>query len=363
MKAFGWKTALIGCGILLLGSNIARSVLADSPAVVRESDRRDARRNVHPSCGSDPRLAAPPGRSVGGNGVIEPKGREIRVAANVPGVISRIAVSEGDAVEAGAILVELDTSVETATLETAEADVRAANAELVRTVRGNRREDVQAALAEAQAAQAQAQLSEGVAERFKRAAEGGGATPDEVDRAVRQAQADRARFELADARKRASIAGSRSEDVTAARARLQVAEGRVKQARAALEQRIVRAPAAGRILQSRYRNGEFYSPGAGEPLINMGDTRELRARIDVDERDIGQVALGRSAVLRVPALPSLDFTGKVVEIGSRMGRKNVRADDPVERNDSKILEVLVAIDDPGRLVVGQRIVGYIMLDR
>ncbi|HEX4473944.1 MAG TPA: hypothetical protein VH142_02635 [Polyangiaceae bacterium] len=42
-----------------------------------------------------------------------------------------------------------------------------------------------------------------------------------------------------------------------------------------------------------------------------------------------------------------------------MGRKNVRTDDPVERNDTKILEVVVALDPTERLVVGQRVMGYI----
>ena len=120
----------------------------------------------------------------------------------------------------------------------------------------------------------------------------------------------------------------------------------------------MRAPIAGEVLQVKYRAGEYYQPGA-DPLVVLGDTRALRVRMDVDERDVARVAVGDVATLRVSAMPRKDFTGKVVELGRRMGRKNVRTDDPAERNDTKILEVVIAVDAPAGLVVGQRVVCYL----
>ena len=55
----------------------------------------------------------------------------------------------------------------------------------------------------------------------------------------------------------------------------------------------------------------------------------------------------------------MDYRGRVEEIGRRMGRKNVRTDDPVERNDTKILEVVLTLEAPRGLLVGQRVVGFI----
>ena len=52
----------------------------------------------------------------------------------------------------------------------------------------------------------------------------------------------------------------------------------------------------------------------------------------------------------------------MLEIGRRMGRKNVRTDDPVERNDTKILEVLVELAPPPAdrpLFVGQRVIAFL----
>jgi hypothetical protein len=57
----------------------------------------------------------------------------------------------------------------------------------------------------------------------------------------------------------------------------------------------------------------------------------------VDERDVGRVARGAAVRIRANAFPGVELTGKVEEVGLRMGRKNVRTDDPAERNDTKIL--------------------------
>jgi multidrug efflux pump subunit AcrA (membrane-fusion protein) len=81
-------------------------------------------------------------------------------------------------------------------------------------------------------------------------------------------------------------------------------------------------------------------------------------RVDVDERDIARVKLGAPGYVTLSAFPGRRFSGKVVEIGARMGRKNVRTDDPVERLDVKILEVVLRIDGPEGLVPGIRVTAY-----
>ena len=356
-----WSWFVMGILCLFLGSNIVRSVLADAPTNPRETDRQVAAREIQAPGVNDERLAVPTGSNIGGSGIIEPRDRELRIAPAVSGRIASVLVHEGDVVQAGAVLVELERAVEEADLAATEADVEAAEAELSRLVRGNRRDDVLAAIAEAEAATARAALSRGVAERTRAANAGGGATRDELDRAERQAEVDAANAETAEARKRVAVAGTRGEDIAAARARVSAASARRDRARAALEQRTVRAPAAGEVLQVKARAGETAQPGA-DALVVLGDTSALRARIDIDERDLGTLRVGAAATVRVAAYPGVDFTGRVVELGRRMGRKNVRSDDPVERNDTKVLEVVVelATVPQGRtLYVGQRVMGYV----
>ncbi len=144
-----------------------------------------------------------------------------------------------------------------------------------------------------------------------------------------------------------------------AHARYLAAQARRDQAKAQLDRLTVLAPIAGEILRVKYRAGEYYNPAGSEPLITMGDTSKLRVRMDLDEREVGRVKLGAAAYVTADAFPDVRFAGRVAEIGRRMGRKNVRSDDPVERIDTKILEVMIDIDDSSRLIPGLRVMSYV----
>jgi ABC exporter DevB family membrane fusion protein len=315
---------------------------------------------VSPDGTPDERIAVPPGDLVGGNGVVEPRAPETKLAASIAGRIAAIHVREGETVTAGTPLVELETAVARAALDAAEAEVAVARAELARHRRGSRSEDIEAADAEAEAAVARALLSEGVRDRLDSLAPSGAVTTDELDRTRRQAEADRHAADTAAARRRATLAGSRSEDIRAAAARLAAAEARRDQARASLEQNILRAPIDGEVLAIKYRVGELFAPG-GDPLVVLGDTSRLRVRMDVDERDVARVREGAAAFVTVDAFPGRRFEARVVDLAHRMGRKNIRTDDPTERLDTKVLETVLELTDPAPpLVPGMRAMTYIV---
>lgn len=300
------------------------------------------------------------GALIGGNGVVEPAQRETRVAAQVTALVKQVLVKEGQQVKQGDVLVQLENGVEFAQLQSAEAEAVAERANLTRTLKGLRVEDRDAVNADAQAARARAELSASVAARTEQLAKSGAATPDELERARRQAQQDGAALKANEARLRAAEAGSRGEDIAFARARVLGAEARVAQAKAQVERLSIRAPIDGEVLQVKVREGELYSFQGSDPLVVMGDTRTLRVRMDVDERDISRVQLNAAAWVTADAFGAQKFNGKVVEVGRRFGRKNVRTDDPVERNDTKILEVVIQLDSNERLVPGQRVNSFIV---
>jgi HlyD family secretion protein len=357
---FRWFHPLAAAVVAAMTFSTANMLRAAPPTTPSPHDVGKAGRVEPPPTGQvDFREAGPPdGTLASGYGMIEPNDRETKVAAALPGRIARIAVAEGQHVAAGDVVVELDHTVEQAAVVAAQADADAADAALVRAVRGSRHEDVEAAMADAATAKARAELSKGVAERTASVQAGGGATADEVDRARRQADADTAAAKAAEARSEAVIAGSRREDIMLARAQAMAAHARVDEAKATVDRLTVRAPIAGEVLQSKFRAGEYEQPG-GDPLIVMGDTVHLTARMDVDERDVGKVAVGAKVIVRADAFGDKDFVGHIREVGRHMGRKNVRTDDPAQRNDTKILEAVVELDAPAGLVVGQRVTCYV----
>ena len=82
-------------------------------------------------------------------------------------------------------------------------------------------------------------------------------------------------------------------------------------------------------------------------------------RIDIDERDVARLRIGARGFATADAWSDKQFTGKVVEISRRFGRKNVRTDDPIERIDTKILEVVLELDDAKTLIPGQRVLSFV----
>lgn len=364
LKQFTSSLPLVGF-VLMLATCGAQLVRTATAAPVTEPVAKDAVKSARQAKaatgGIDERLPMPEVGAgvVGGNGLVEPAQQETKVAAQVSAVVQQVLVKEGDQVKAGALLVQLNNTVEQASLDSAEADLAAEKANLARTLKGLRLEDRDAVAAEAQASKSRAELSASVLVRTEQLAKSGAATVDELDRARRQAQSDQASYQATAARLRAAEAGSRAEDIGFQRARVQAAEAKVAQARASVERLAIRAPIDGEVLQVKVRAGELYSFQGTEGLVIMGDTSKLRVRMDVDERDIARVATGAQAYVTADAFGSRHFTGKVVEIGRRFGRKNIRTDDPVEKNDTKILEVVIELDSNGSLVPGQRVTSFV----
>ena len=71
------------------------------------------------------------------------------------------------------------------------------------------------------------------------------------------------------------------------------------------------------------------------------------------------MVVGASAYVTADAFGAERFTGKVVEVSRRFGRKNIRTDDPIEKNDTKVLETVIELESNTRLVPGQRVSSFI----
>ncbi len=356
--------ALAGAAAVVLVNTLRR---ADQPiGLPGAADvARERARVVAPKAGQDEREAVPPPPAAAcGSGVVEPADREARITAAVAGRIAEVLVVEGQDVAAGDPLVRLDADTFRATQAAAEAEVAVAAAELARTRAGLRPEEVASLEADAEAQRARLGRAEKEAERLVALVAVGAAQDADLDRARRQVDADRFLLRSGEARRDMARAGARAEDVAVAAARLRAAEARRDEAAAHVLARVVVAPRAGRVLAIKCRPGEHHAPqqvGAAEPLLLLGDVRRLRARIDIDERDVGKVRAGDPGFVTAPAWPGRRFQGRVVEVGLRMGRRNVRTDDPVERIDTRVREVVLELDVEGSadLVPGMRVSGWL----
>jgi HlyD family secretion protein len=344
---------------LLLVVGVFSALRAGALWDVMPEDRDEANKPFDPANPDAIVEPLPPAEMIGAPGLIEPREREVRVSPEVPGVVDSVPVIEGQRIYMGEHVVLLRQVAEEAAMNAARAEADAARAALALLEAGTREEDVRAAEADAMAAAARAKLSLDTLERVKSLHEKGSASADELDRAKAQASADEETAKAAGARKDALAAGARFQDIDAATARVAAAEARAQQAEATYQRMTIRAPIDGEVLQVLVRPGEYAQPG--QALVVMGDTATLRARLDVDERDIRKVTIGMTGYVIADGIPD-KFPGKVVEIARRMGRKNVRTDDPAERVDTRIIEVVLELEGEPKLPVGLRVSGFLQVD-
>jgi len=90
----------------------------------------------------------------------------------------------------------------------------------------------------------------------------------------------------------------------------------------------VRAPFAGTIIEAPALPGAHVT--LGTPFFKMADPSSLWARIHIFEKDLALVRSGSAAVLRTPAFPGREFSGRLVLIGPVMDEETRTVEGRVE---------------------------------
>jgi multidrug resistance efflux pump len=292
--------------------------------------------------------------------------RTISVGSRVGGRIKTVLAKEGDEVQAGQPLLELEPADWSAQRLMAKGQLDEANAALERAQKGARPEEIQQAKARAQtaaaalqetragarseqiaaakarleAAQASADKASIDAERarklFETQAISQGAL-DDANAAIKGALAQRnaaaqelaelqngsrredlqqaaARADEARASQRLLEAGSRVEDIAAAQAVVEAAQGRLDQIDVNIAELVVRAPRASRVESLDLRPGDILAPNATAASLIEQD--QLYVRIYVPETQIGHIHPGQAVPIVVDSFPHRTFRGVVEHVNS-----------------------------------------------
>ncbi|CAN5429487.1 HlyD family efflux transporter periplasmic adaptor subunit [soil metagenome] len=250
------------------------------------------------------------------DGKADVEGGVIQVAARRQGIIREVLVQEGDQVTKGQVLAKQEDDDARLAADTAAAGLNSARAQL---------------------ALYQVQLRTGQRE-FKRLQN------LSASNFVAGQRLDAAQDQIASA----------NANIQAQQAAIQVATAQLAQARYNQELTIIRAPADGRIAR-RYAN-----PGAGASSLNvtpMFDLEPKTARIvraEISESAIPFVTLGQSVEIIPEADQTKVFTGKVLRRAAVFGARKLQSDDPSERTDARVVEVVISADGTPFLI-GQRV--------
>ncbi len=235
--------------------------------------------------------------------------REARLAFNGSEHLAQVRVEEGDRVKAGQILARLDTELLQKTLEQAEAQVQARQAQLDKLLAGSRPEEIAAAQAKVTAAQARARAARDTWQRLQRLLKRKLTSAEEVELARANAEAAAAEAEAARQNLQLLQAGPRAEDITAARA--EVAAARAARALAAqrLEDAVLKAPFDGVVRDRLAEPGEFVTPQ--NPVLSLARVSPVWVRAYLPEPDLGRVRPGMGATLRTDSYPDKTYQGWV----------------------------------------------------
>ena len=148
--------------------------------------------------------------------------------------------------------------------------------------------------------------------------------------------------------------GARREQLAEAVAAIAAAEAERAEAEAVLAQHELRAPTAGVVIRRLHQVGEHVATMPPTTVLIVADTRALELRVEVDEADVGRVAVGQAAWATALAYGDRRFAGRVTRVVGELGRKTQRLDDPRARIDTRVLEVEVALTEPAPLPLGLR---------
>ena len=250
------------------------------------------------------------------NGKVDIEGGIIQIAARRGGVVREVLVQEGDRVVAGQILARQEDDEPRLALQTAAADLASAESQLRQI-----QVDIRTAQREFQRLERLAATNFVAAQRL-----------------------DQARDAIAMAEAR----------LASQQAAVQTARARRDQAAYNVELTVIRSPANGRIVR-RYAN-----PGAGASTLNVSNMFDLEpdapriARAEIVESDIPNVTVGQAVEITPEGDTSKVYVGTVLRRAAVFGARKLASDDPSQRSDERVVEVVVTAGD-APLLIGQRV--------
>jgi HlyD family secretion protein len=221
--------------------------------------------------------------AVTASGKIQPK-KKVDISADITGRVTRIAVREGDLVQKGQFLLQIDPTIYQANLQRATAAMSSAEAGAV----------------QARANRDQSQRS---MQRTKELRE---QNPNLVS--TEQLEQSQTAFEIADA------------NFTAASHMVEQARAGLQEARDQLSKTHLTAPMDGRVTRLAVEEGEVAVPGTFSRetglLLTISDLSVIQTTVNVDETDVVRVNIGDSVEVTIDAFPDTTFVGRVTKVSN-----------------------------------------------
>ena len=275
-------------------------------------------------------------REVSGTGVVE-AARERTLSFATPGTVDEILVAEGDQVEEGTVLAQLDTSALERDLASSRANLQSAQAELQRVTAQEEvdRLDTQSGVASARDAAATAEQTLAEARRALSTAqqlfERGAASQNELTEAqdavsTAQRQLEQTTLALQSAQTRqASFSQLAAAGRSSGEAQVAQLQTTIANQEQVLEDAVLRAPFAGTVATIGFDVGDEVGGAAaptGEGGLRLVDTSSLLVTTNFDENRASELQPGQPATITPDADADARLDATVRRVGSVADRTN-----------------------------------------
>jgi HlyD family secretion protein len=242
----------------------------------------------------------------------------INISPKQSGRVAKLYVDQGSRVKAGQILVRMDDTNFQGQLLQAQGSLAAAEANLRKLQAGNRPQEVRQAEQNLKEAKAQFIASRSTYESNVQLSASGAISRNTLDSSRSAYEAAQARINALQQQLNLSRAGSRLEDVDAARAQVLQARGGLKTIQTQINDTVIRAPFSGIVTQKYADSGAFVTPTTSASATTSATSssilalaNDLEAVANVSESDVRNIYPGQPVELRVDAYPGRMFEGKV----------------------------------------------------
>lgn len=276
--------------------------------------------------------------------------RQISLAFDGSGRVTRLDVEEGDSIKAGDTIGLLDTRTLALQAEQLKAKIEVQQQTLLSLRNGARPQEIAQARSRLTSAQADAsRTAQDLArlENISRNTQGRGVSPQELDRAKSNMQIAKSKVDEQKEALRMTELGPRQEEVSVAEAQLKVAEAELALLQHQIAQGELKAPVDAVVRSRLLEPGDMATPQ--RPVFALALTQPKWVRVYVSEIDLGKVQPGMAAQVTTDSHPDQPVDGKVGYISSaaEFTPKSVQTE---ELRTSLVYEVRVLIEDRNNLL-------------
>lgn len=234
------------------------------------------------------------------------------VAPKVNGYLAELSIKQGDKVVTNQILARISRPDLEAQVLRDEAALQKAEVQLQDLAKGSRSQELAEAAANVAAAQSTYHKAQADFARYSELYLRGAVSQQQLEAAKVDYETTQKTLEAAQARRSLVEEGNRPDTVEAQRLEVTRSKAILELGKTQLADTVISSPGTGLVISKNFEQGEFVN--AGSAIATIGDLQDCWVKIYIPSTQLGMIAIGQSASIKVDSFPERVFSGEIKEI-------------------------------------------------